>query len=129
MIPALIRKMIESPDEIVLWGDGSPSREYLYVEDCAEAFLLAADRYDGPEPVNVGTGVETTIREASELVAELVGFEGRIRWDTSMPNGQPRRSLDASRAKELFGWQAQVPFEEGMRRTIDWFCANREKIR
>jgi GDP-L-fucose synthase len=123
VIPALIRKMVESPDEIVLWGDGSPSREYLYVEDCAEGFLLAADRYDGPEPVNLGTGVETTIRETAELVAQLVGFTGRIVWDESMPNGQPRRSLDASRAKELFGFEARTPLREGLERTIAWYRA------
>jgi GDP-L-fucose synthase len=123
VIPALIRKMTESSDEIVLWGDGSPSREYLYVEDCAEGFLLAAERYDGPEPVNLGTGVETTIRETAELVAELSGFTGEIRWDESMPNGQPRRSLDASRAKELFGFEARTPLREGLERTIAWYRA------
>jgi GDP-L-fucose synthase len=123
VIPALIRKMTESSDEIVLWGDGSPSREYLYVEDCAEGFLLAAERYDGPEPVNLGTGVETTIRETAELVAELSGFTGEIRWDESMPNGQPRRSLDASRAKELFGFEATTPLREGLERTIAWYRA------
>jgi GDP-L-fucose synthase len=121
VIPALIRKMIESPDEIVLWGDGSPSREYLYAEDCAEGFLLAAERYDGPEPVNLGTGVETTIRETAELVAELTGFTGEIQWDESMPNGQPRRSLDPSRAKELFGFEARTPLREGLERTIAWY--------
>ncbi|HKP19052.1 MAG TPA: GDP-L-fucose synthase [Gaiellaceae bacterium] len=121
VIPALIRKMIESPEEIVLWGDGTPTREYLYVEDCAEGLLLAGERYDGAEPVNLGTGVETSIRETAELVADLVGFEGRIVWDTSMPNGQPRRSVDASRAKELFGWQARTPLRDGLQRTIDWF--------
>jgi GDP-L-fucose synthase len=123
VIPALIRKMIESPDEIVLWGDGSPSREYLYVEDCAEGFLLAADHYDGPEPVNLGTGVETTIRETAELIAEIVGFQGRMTWDESMPNGQPRRSLDPTRAKELFGFQAHTPLREGLERTIAWYRA------
>ncbi len=121
VIPALIRKMLESPDEIVLWGDGSPSREYLFVGDCVEGFLLAAERYDGAEPVNLGTGVETTIRETAELVAELVGFDGRIVWDTSMPNGQPRRSLDPSRAKQLFGFEAQMPLREGLERTIAWY--------
>ncbi|HEY8774573.1 MAG TPA: GDP-L-fucose synthase [Gaiellaceae bacterium] len=121
VIPALIRKMIESPDEIVLWGDGSPSREYLFVGDCVEGFLLAAERYDGADPVNLGTGVETTIRETAELVAELVGFDGRIVWDSSMPNGQPRRSLDPSRAKELFGFEAQTPLREGLERTIAWY--------
>ena len=121
VIPALIRKMIETPDEVVLWGDGSPSREYLYVDDCVEGLLRGAAGYDGPEPVNLGTGVETTIRETAELVAEAVGFEGRITWDTSMPNGQPRRSLDASRAAELFGFRAQVPLREGIERTVAWY--------
>jgi GDP-L-fucose synthase len=123
VIPALIRKMLESPDEVVLWGDGSPTREYLYVEDCAEGLALAAERYDGAEPVNLGTGVETSIRETAELVAEAVGFEGRITWDTSMPNGQPRRSLDASRAEELFGFRARTPLREGIARTVAWYRA------
>ena len=124
VIPALIRKMLESPDEVVLWGDGSPTREYLYVEDAAEGLVLAADRYDGPEPVNLGTGVETSIRETAELVADIVGFDGRIVWDTSMPNGQPRRSLDASRAEELFGFRARTPLREGLERTIAWYRAS-----
>ena len=123
VIPALIRKMLESPEEVVLWGDGSPTREYLYVEDCAEGLALAAERYDGAEPVNLGTGVETSIRETAELVAEAVGFEGRITWDTSMPNGQPRRSLDASRAEELFGFRARTPLREGIARTVAWYRA------
>jgi GDP-L-fucose synthase len=121
VIPALIRKMIESPEEIVLWGDGSPTREYLFVDDCVEGFLLAAERYDGPEPVNLGTGVETSIRRTAELVAAVIGFEGRITWDTSMPNGQPRRSLDASRAKELFGFEARTPLREGLEKTVAWY--------
>jgi GDP-L-fucose synthase len=125
VIPDLIRKMIEFPDEVVLWGDGSPSREFLFVDDCVEGLVLAAERYDRPDPVNLGTGVETTIREAVELVADAVGFEGTITWDTSMPNGQPRRSLDASRAAELFGFRARVPLREGIRRTVDWYRANR----
>ena len=124
VIPALIRKMLSSPEEIVLWGDGSPTREYLYVEDAAEGLVLAADRYDGPEPVNLGTGVETSIRETAELVADIVGFDGRIVWDTSMPNGQPRRSLDASRAEELFGFRARTPLREGLERTIAWYRAS-----
>jgi GDP-L-fucose synthase len=124
VIPALIRKMIESPEEVVLWGDGSPTREYLYVEDCAEGLVLAAERYDGPEPVNLGTGVETSIRETAELVAETVGFEGRIVWDTSMPNGQPRRSLDASRAEQLFGFRARTPLRDGIARTVAWYRAS-----
>jgi GDP-L-fucose synthase len=124
VIPALIRKMIESPDEIVLWGDGTPTREYLYVEDCAEGLALAAERYDGPEPVNLGTGVETSIRETAEIVADVVGFSGRISWDASMPNGQPRRSLDASRARELFGFDARTPLREGIERTVAWYRAH-----
>jgi GDP-L-fucose synthase len=121
VIPALIRKMLESPAEVVLWGDGSPTREYLYVEDCVGGLALAAERYDAPDPVNLGTGVETSIRETAELVAEIVGFEGRITWDTSMPNGQPRRSLDASRAKELFGFEAHTPLREGLEKTVAWY--------
>ncbi len=123
VIPALIRKMIESPEEVVLWGDGSPTREYLYVEDCAEGLVLAAERYDGAEPVNLGTGVETSIRETAELIADLVGFEGEIVWDTSMPNGQPRRSLDPSRANELFGFRARTQLRDGLERTVDWYRA------
>ncbi len=121
VIPALIRKMVESPEEIVLWGDGTPTREYLFVDDCVEGLLLASERYDGADPVNLGTGVETSIRETAELVADVVGFGGQIRWDTSMPNGQPRRSLDASRAAELFGFHARVPLREGIERTVAWF--------
>jgi GDP-L-fucose synthase len=121
VIPALIRKMIDAPKRIVLWGDGTPTREYLYVDDCVEALILASERYDGPEPVNVGTGVETSIRETAEIVAEAVGFTGEIEWDTSMPNGQPRRSLDPSRATDLFGFRAQVPLREGITRTADWY--------
>ena len=123
VIPALIRKMLESPEEIVLWGDGSPSREFLYVDDCVEAFLLAAKNYDGGEPVNVGTGSEISIRDLAGLIAEATGFSGEIRWDESMPNGQPRRSLDASRAKELFGFEATTPLREGLERTIAWYRA------
>jgi GDP-L-fucose synthase len=121
VIPDLIRKMTGSRDQVVLWGDGSPSREFLYVDDCAEGLVLAADRYDGAEPVNLGTGVETTIRETAELIAELTGFEGEIVWDTSMPNGQPRRSLDTSRARELFGFEARTSLREGLERTIAWY--------
>ena len=124
VIADLIRKMLESPDEVVLWGDGSPTREFLYVEDCAEGLALAAERYDGPEPVNLGAGKEISIRELAELVAEIVGFEGRITWDTSMPNGQPRRSVDASRARELFGFEARTPLREGIERTVAWYRTN-----
>jgi GDP-L-fucose synthase len=125
VIPALIRKMIEAQErgesEVVLWGDGSPTREFLYVEDCAEALVLAAERYDGMEPVNVGTGQETAIRDLATLVAEVTGFQGQIVWDTSKPNGQPRRQLDVSRAEELFGFHARTPLREGLERTVAWY--------
>jgi GDP-L-fucose synthase len=125
VIPALIRKCVtareEGRPEVVLWGDGSPTREFLYVEDAAEAFVLAAERYNGSEPVNVGAGKEISIRDLAELVAELTGFTGEIRWDESMPNGQPRRSLDASRARELFGFEARTPLRTGLERTIAWY--------
>jgi len=125
VIPALIRKMVEAHDrgehEIVLWGDGSPTREFLYVEDAAEGIWLAAQRYDAPEPVNLGTGDEISIRDLAELVAELTGFDGEIVWDSSKPNGQPRRRLDVSRAEELFGFRARTPFRDGLERTIAWY--------
>ena len=123
VIPDLIRKMVESQDEVVLWGDGSPTREFLYVDDAAEGLLVAAERYDGAEPVNLGTGAEISIRELAELIAELTGFEGEIVWDASMPNGQPRRSLETSRARELFGFEARTPLREGLERTIAWYRA------
>ena len=127
VIPALIRKMLEAQEreerEIVLWGDGSPTREFLYVEDCAEGIVVAAQRYDGREPVNLGTHHEISIRELSELVADLTGFTGEIRWDRTKPNGQPRRSLDTSRAEELFGFRARTSFREGLQRTIEWYRA------
>ncbi len=127
VIPALIRKMVEAQErgerEVVLWGDGSPTREFLYVEDCADGLLLAAQRYDGPEPVNLGTGAEISIRELAALIAELTGFAGEIRWDTSKPNGQPRRQLDTSRAAERFGFQARVPLRDGIERTVAWYRA------
>jgi GDP-L-fucose synthase len=125
VIPALVRKMAEAKarddHQVELWGDGSPTREFLYVEDCAEALLLAAERYDGPEPVNLGTGEEISIRDLAGLVAEFTGYEGEIVWDTSKPNGQPRRKLDVSRAEELFGFRAPTPFREGLRRTVAWY--------
>jgi GDP-L-fucose synthase len=121
VIPALIRKMVESTGEVVLWGDGSPTREFLYVDDCADGLMLAAEGYDGGDPVNLGTGVETSIRELAELIAELTGFEGEITWDTSMPNGQPRRQLDATRAEKLFGFRAGTDLRDGLAGTIDWY--------
>jgi GDP-L-fucose synthase len=120
-IPALIRKMSENRDEVVLWGDGTPSREFLYVDDCVDALAVAAERYDGVEPVNIGTGVETTIRDLADMIAELTNFDGEIVWDTSMPNGQPRRRLDTTRARELFDWEAGVPLRDGLERTIAWY--------
>jgi GDP-L-fucose synthase len=121
VIPDLIRKMHESPDRIELWGDGSPTREFLYVEDCAEGIVLAAERYDQPEPVNLGSGEEISIRDLVELVADVVGWSGEVRWDTSMPNGQPRRSLDISKAEQLFGFRARVGLREGLERTAAWY--------
>jgi GDP-L-fucose synthase len=125
VIPALIRKMVEAQDrgddEIELWGDGTPTREFLYVDDCAEAFALAAERYDGAEPVNLGTGQEISIRDLAELVRAATGYEGAIAWDTAKPGGQPRRALDTSRAEELFGFRARVPLREGIERTVAWY--------
>ncbi len=121
VIPALIRKMLEADDEIVLWGDGSPTREFLYVDDCVEGLLLAAERYDSPEPVNLGTGEEISIRDLAELVAGLTGFDGEIAWDTSRPNGYPRRKLDTTRAERLFGFHARTGLREGLERTLEWY--------
>lgn len=133
VIPALIRKMIEAQEggekQVVLWGDGTPTREFLYVEDAAEGIVLATERYDGAEPVNLGSGQEISIKDLAELIARLTGFEGEIVWDTTKPNGQPRRALDTSRAKKYFGWEAKTPFEEGLRRTIQWFREHRHEIR
>ena len=121
VIADLIRKMTSGSDEVVLWGDGSPTREFLYVEDCVDGIVLAAERYDGPDPVNLGAGKEISIRELAELVADVVGFNGRIVWDRAMPNGQPRRSIDAGRARELFGFEARTPLREGLERTVAWY--------
>ena len=121
VIPDLIRKMHESPERIVLFGDGSPTREFLYVDDAVEGIVLAAERYDSAEPVNLGSGMEIAIRDLVELVADLTGFGGVISWDASMPNGQPRRRLDVSRAETLFGFRAQVDFRKGLERTIEWY--------
>jgi GDP-L-fucose synthase len=125
VIPALIRKMVEAHEsglsEVVLWGTGRASREFLYVDDCARAVLLATERYDGAEPVNIGTSEEITIRALATLIAEIVGFEGRLTTDPSRPDGQPRRCLDTSRAAERLGFRAEVPLREGLQRTIDWY--------
>ncbi len=125
VIPALIKKCVEAIDAgaefIEVWGDGSPTREFLYVEDAAEGILLAAEKYDSPEPVNLGSGMEISIKDLVELIAHLTGFNGRIIWDTSKPNGQPRRRLDVNRAEQAFGFKAGTSFEEGLKRTIDWY--------
>ncbi len=125
VIPALIRKCIEARDagnkEVVVWGDGSPTREFLYVEDATRGILLAAERYNGDQPVNLGSGFEISIRDLAELIVRLTGFKGKLSWDTSKPNGQPRRCLDISRAESYFGFKAQVKFEEGLSKTIEWY--------
>lgn len=131
VIPALIRKMVEAEergDNVELWGDGSPSREFLYVDDCARAILLATELYDGSEPVNIGAGFEITIKELAELIATATGFGGEMKWDTTKPGGQPRRSLDVSRAREAFGFEAEVSFSEGISRTVEWFREHREWV-
>jgi GDP-L-fucose synthase len=130
VIPALIRKCLEAQargeKEIVVWGDGSPTREFLYVEDAAEGILLASEKYNGSDPVNLGSGYEISIKNLVEMVARLTGFKGELIWDTSKPNGQPRRGLDVSRAEALFGFRATTPFEEGLRRTIAWYQERRK---
>jgi GDP-L-fucose synthase len=129
VIPALIHKCIEARNiglgEIVCWGDGSATREFLYVEDCAEAIVLATERYDGCEPVNIGAGFEISIRDLVALIVEIEGFHGKVAWDISKPNGQPRRCLDTTRAAELFGFRAQTDFRTGLRKTIDWYRKRR----
>ena len=129
VIPAMIRKMSTARDlgakTVTLWGDGSPTREFLYVADCAKAILDAAEKYDGPEPVNLGSGDEIGMRDLADLIARHTGFEGEIVWDTSKPNGQPRRQLDVSRSREYFGWQATTQFDDGIRETAQWWEANR----
>ena len=130
VIPALIRKCLEAVEagleEIVLWGDGSPTREFLYVEDAAEGIVLATEQYDKSDPVNLGSGMEISIRDLATTIAEMTGFAGRIVWDTNQPNGQPRRRLDVSRAEREFGFRAATPFEAGLRKTIDWYVSSRQ---
>ncbi len=129
VVPALIRKCVEAKDRaderIVCWGTGSASREFLYVDDCAEAIVRAAEVMTEPTPINIGASFEITIKQLVELIVKLTGFEGRVEWDSTKPDGQPRRCLDTSRAKKLLGWQAKVGFEEGLRRTIDWYETHR----
>lgn len=131
VVPALIKKCVDAReagrDAIVAWGDGTPTRDFLYVRDAARGLVRATARYDGPEPVNLGSGREISIRELAETVAELTGFRGRIEWDTSKPNGQPRRRLDVSRARERFGFEAETDFREGLERTIAWYREARRR--
>ena len=125
VIPAMIRKFHEAKKsgkkEVVLWGDGSPTREFLYAADCAEGIVLAAERYDGAEPVNLGSGREISIKELAVMISAKMGFDGKISWDKGKPNGQPRRMLDISRAEEYFGFKAKTPLEQGIGRTIEWY--------
>jgi GDP-L-fucose synthase len=129
VIPMLIARFLAAVEqgqaEVVVWGDGSPSRDFLYVADAAEGIVAATERFDGAEPVNLGSGREITIKELAELIAGECGFRGRIVWDRSKPNGQPRRCLDTSRAKACFGWQARMPFESGLRQTVQWYRRER----
>jgi GDP-L-fucose synthase len=131
VIPALIKKCVDAKesgaDHIDVWGTGSASREFLYVDDAARGIAMATESYDGDEPVNLGTDEERPIRELVPLIAELVGFIGEIRWDPTKPDGQPRRGVDTSRAAELFGFRAEIPFEQGLRTTIDWYLAHRDE--
>ena len=125
VIPALIRKFVEAKEagapEVECWGTGTPTREFLYVDDAARGIRLATERYDGAEPVNLGSGQEISIRDLATKIAELVGYEGRLVWDSSKPDGQPRRRLDVSRAEREFGFRAEVGLDEGLRRTVDWY--------
>jgi GDP-L-fucose synthase len=131
VIPAIIRKCLEAQEngenEIVVWGDGSPTREFLYVEDAAEGVLLAAEKYNGADPVNLGSGNEISIKNLVEMISRLTGYEGKLVWDTSKPNGQPRRGLDTSRAEMYFGFHASASFEQGLIRTIEWYREHRKK--
>lgn len=131
VIPARIKRCVEAKEQgetkMDVWGTGTASREYLYVEDAAEAIVLAAEVFEGTEPVNLGTNHEVTIRETVELIAKMVGYDGALVWDPTKPDGQPRRRVDPGRAEALFGWRAQMPFEQGLRTTIDWYLANREE--
>jgi GDP-L-fucose synthase len=131
VIPALIKKCVEAKEAnapfIEAWGDGSPTREFLFARDGAEGIVLAAERYNESEPVNIGSAFEISIKDLTEIIARLTGFTGEIRWDTTKPNGQPRRKLDVSRAEQKFGFRSTTSFEEGLRETIDWYLANRDK--
>ena len=130
VIPALIRKCLEAKDQgaeqIIAWGDGSPTREFIFVEDSAEGIVLATEKYNGSEPVNIGSSFEISIKDLTEKIARMTGLEGKIVWDTTKPNGQPRRKLDTSRADQYFGFVAKTDFEQGLQKTIDWYIKNRK---
>jgi GDP-L-fucose synthase len=132
VIPALIKKCTDAVDSgaqyIECWGTGKVSREFIYAADAAEGILLATELYNGPEPVNIGAGFEITIKELAEKIVKLTGFKGEIRWDSSNPDGQPRRCLDVSKAKKYFGFEAKTSFDEGLKATIDWYKANRKQL-
>lgn len=132
VIPALIKKCVDAVDrgdkEIVVWGDGSASREFLYVEDAAEAIILAAENYNKSEPVNIGSSYEITIKDLVDIIAKQTSFNGKVNWDTSKPNGQPRRKLDVSRAKKEFGFESHTTFKEGLKATIDWYNTNKDNL-
>ena len=132
VIPALIRKCLEAIDrgdeEVVVWGDGSPTREFLYASDAAEGIVLGAECYNGEEPVNLGSGEEISIKDLVETIAKMTGYQGKLVWDASKPNGQPRRGLDTSRATELFGFTAQTKLAQGLRETVDWYRTTTEKV-
>lgn len=128
VIPALVRKCVEAIEkrskEIILWGDGSPTREFLYVEDAVDGIVMATEKYDKPDPVNLGSGMEISIRDLAVMIAEMTGFKGQIVWDTNQPNGQPRRCLAVDRAEREFGFKAATPFEVGLRKTIEWYISS-----
>jgi GDP-L-fucose synthase len=131
VIPALIRKCVEAKERgdsaVEVWGTGRATREFLYVEDAAEGIVLATERYDRSEPVNLGSGMEISIRELADIIARIVGYEGEILFDVSKPDGQPRRCLDTTRAERYFGFRAHTPFEEGLRKTVEWYLETRKQ--
>ena len=133
VIPALIKKFydakINNQSEVVVWGTGRATREFLYVEDCAEAIVLATEKYDKPDPVNIGAGFEISIKDLAEKIKEIVGFKGKILWDTTKPDGQPRRCLDTTKAEKDFGFKAKVKFDEGLKKAIDWYIENKDLLK
>jgi GDP-L-fucose synthase len=132
VIPALIHKVYEAKlnhlPEVVIWGDGSPTREFIYAGDAADAIVMAAEKFNGSEPVNIGSGMEISIRDLAVLISRLIGYEGKLVYDTSKPNGQPRRALDVSRARDAFGFTAKMDFETGLKNTIAYYVENRDLI-